>query len=69
MQVDTYLFGKVEVSPENVITFPNGLVGFEDLKRYMLVHEADAGEVASFTLLSLEDAAVAFQIIDPHALG
>ena len=69
MQVDTYLFGKVEVSPENVIAFPNGLVGFEDLKRYMLVHEADAGDVASFTLQSLEDAAVAFQIIDPHALG
>jgi hypothetical protein len=30
MKVETYLFGSVEVSPEKVITFPNGLVAFED---------------------------------------
>jgi flagellar assembly factor FliW len=69
MQVETYLFGAVEVSPEKVISFPNGLVGFEDSKRFMLVHEDAAGEAASYTLQSLDDPNLAFQIVDPTTLG
>lgn len=69
MQVETYLFGSVEVAPENVITFPKGLVGFEDLRRFMLVHESDKGEPSSYTLQSVESPEVAFQIVDPAALG
>lgn len=69
MQVQTYLFGSVEVAPENVITFPNGLVGFEHLRNFMLVHEADKNEPSSFTLQSLETPELAFQIVDPTAIG
>lgn len=69
MKVETYLFGAVEVSPEKVITFPNGLVGFENSKRFTLVHESDKNEPASFTLQSLDEPAVAFQIVDPTTLG
>lgn len=69
MQVETYLFGAVEVNPESVITFPNGLVAFENSKRFMLAHEEMNGEPASFTLQSLDDPALAFQIVDPGALG
>ena len=63
MKVETYLFGAVEVSPEKVITFPNGLVAFEDNKRFMLAHESDKGQPASYTLQSLDDAGLAFQIV------
>lgn len=69
MEFKTYLFGTVEVSPEKVITFPNGLVGFEDSKRYMLVHEEGAKQPTTFTLQSLDDPALAFQLVDPSALG
>ena len=69
MNVDTYLFGNVEVSAEKVITFPNGLVGFEDSKRYMLVHEEGQAATVSYTLQSLDDPALAFQIVDPTSLG
>ena len=69
MKVETYLFGAVEVSPEKVITFPNGLVAFEDNKRFMLVHENDQGQPSSYTLQSLDDASLAFQIVDPTTLG
>lgn len=69
MKVDTYLFGAVEVSPEKIITFPNGLVAFENNKRFTLVHEEDKGAGASFTLQSLDDPGLAFQIIDPTTLG
>ena len=69
MQVKTYLFGEVQVAPEQVITFPDGLTGFEHAKRYMLIHEENDGSPISFTLQSLDDGAVAFQIIDPAAIG
>lgn len=69
MQFDTYLFGTVEVSPEKVITFPNGLVGFEKSRQFMLAHEGGRGEPASYTLQSLEDPDLAFEIVDPTRLG
>lgn len=69
MKVDTYLFGSVDVNPEKVITFPNGLVGFEQSKRFMLAHEEDKGPAASYTLQSLDDPTLAFQIVDPTTLG
>lgn len=69
MQVQTYLFGTVEVTPEKVITFPKGLVGFEKSTRFMLAHEATGGQPASFTLQSLDEPELAFQIVDPTTLG
>lgn len=69
MKVETYLFGAVEVIPEKVINFPNGLVGFEQNKRFMLVHEADKAQPVSYTLQSLDDPTIAFQIVDPTTLG
>lgn len=69
MKVDTYLFGSVEVSPEKIISFPNGMVGFEESKRFMLAHEEGAEHPTSFTLQSLDDPNLAFQIVDPTSLG
>jgi len=69
MQVQTHLFGTIEIDPDTIITFPAGLTGFEKSLRYKLVHEAGEGEPVSFTLQSIDDAAVAFQIVDPTAIG
>lgn len=69
MKVETYLFGAIEVSPEKIIEFPNGLVGFEQNKRFMLVHEEDKAQPSSYTLQSLDDPTLALQIVDPVTLG
>lgn len=70
MKVETFLFGTVEVKPEQVFEFRDGLVSFEECKRFMLIHETDTGgEPVSFTLQSLDNPAVALQIIDPATLG
>ena len=69
MKVETYLFGAVEVSPEKVISFPNGLVGFEQSKRYILAHQEGSDQPSSYTLQSLDEPTLAFQIIDPVNLG
>ena len=69
MKVETYLFGEVEVNPDQVITFPNGMVAFENNHRFLLVHEESEGAPVSFTLQSLDDPTMALQIIDPAAMG
>ncbi len=70
MQVATHLFGTVDVNPDTILQFPQGLLGFEENRRFQLIHEESAGSPpATFTLQSLDDPEVAFQIIDPTALG
>ncbi|MDR0528460.1 MAG: flagellar assembly protein FliW [Zoogloeaceae bacterium] len=70
MKFDTFLFGSVDVNPDQILEFPKGLVSFENNKRFMLIHETGPGEYpVSFTLQSLDDKNLAFQIIDPEALG
>ncbi len=70
MQVQTYLFGAIEVDPETVITFPDGLSAFENSTRFKLIHEDFGGdEPVSYTLQSLDSPTLAIQIIDPTVLG
>lgn len=70
MQFDTYLFGKIEVADDAIIQFPGAIAGFPKCKRFTLVHEQAVGQdPASFTLQSLDDPAVAFQIADPTSFG
>ncbi|MCL2523406.1 MAG: flagellar assembly protein FliW [Betaproteobacteria bacterium] len=67
MKVDTYLFGSIEVADEKIITFPVGLVAFENSRRYTLIQEDAQG--AGFTLQSLDEPGLALQIVDPTTLG
>lgn len=64
MQVDTR-FGKVEVDPDTVLTFPQGLPGFENLTRFTLLHEEGATTI--FWLQSVEDPDVQFSVTDPNS--
>ena len=62
-RVETTRFGRLEVDPELVLTFPEGLIGFEQCKHYIVVrHEANS---AFRWLQSLEEPHVAFPIVEP----
>ena len=37
MQLDTKYFGRIDYAPEDVLTFPNGLFGFEAEKSFLLL--------------------------------
>lgn len=70
MKCDTFLFGTIEISPESVIDFPEGLPGFPENRRFALIHEESDGKApATFTLQSLDDRSVALQIADPSTYG
>ena len=37
MQLDTKYFGRIDYAEEDVLEFPNGLFGFEDQKKFLLL--------------------------------
>ena len=68
MKVDIERLGlkNVQVDPETVFTFPQGLAGFEDNKHFKIFHEE--GNTTVFWLQSLDDTDVMFPIVVPEAL-
>ncbi|MFA5582814.1 MAG: flagellar assembly protein FliW [Bacteriovoracaceae bacterium] len=63
MKVKTTRFGELEVNPGDVLTFAEGLLGFENLKKYFVVDPGDSTLI--LWLQSTEDEKVAFPIIEP----
>ncbi|MBL8508076.1 MAG: flagellar assembly protein FliW [Chitinimonas sp.] len=68
MQIITPRFGAIEIDEDTLITFPQGLPGFEGCKRFKLLHE-DVPEPKVMWLQCLEDAEVVFSVMDASLLG
>lgn len=63
IKVKTTRFGEIEVKSEDLIELPAGLIGFPELKRYVLLdHDKDS---PFKWLQSLDDGAIAFVLINP----
>lgn len=71
MNIDTPHSGSLDVAPDRIIEFPQGLAGFEDYHRYTLFHpETEDGSMPRyFFLQSIDDPAVTFNIADPAMFG
>ena len=67
MKIDIDRLGlkSVPVDPDTLFSFPQGLAGFEDCKRFKLFHEEGGGTV--FWLQSVDDLSVMFPIVAPDA--
>jgi len=63
MVVNTSRFGKVEVDDQRVITFPKGLLGFPQFKRYVLIEPGEDGYF--FWLQSVDASDLTFVVTDP----
>lgn len=69
--LETTRFGPLQVDGLAALTFPDGLPGFEQFRRFVLVpHPTPEGEPASpfEWLQSLDDSALAFLAIAPHSI-
>ena len=61
--IDTHQFGKITINKENIFVLPNGLLGFEELKQFILISDE---ETEPFKwLISVEDPNIGFPIISP----
>ena len=67
MNIDIERLGlkNFQIDPETLITFPEGIAGFEQCKRFKLFHEE--GKATIFWLQSLDDTNVLFSIVEPES--
>ncbi|MBO8142818.1 MAG: flagellar assembly protein FliW [Firmicutes bacterium] len=64
MRLSTSRFGELEVKDDDVIVFPSGILGFEHVRRYLLLEHSPGS--AFHILQGVDDPAVAFVLIDPR---
>ncbi len=65
MQIKTKALGNVEINENQIVTFPHGLYGFEDYKKYALI---DSKYKPLIWLQSLDESSLAFLMIDPFLI-
>ncbi len=56
-------FGEIEYDPDNTLLFPEGLVGFENLRNFVVMPNEKEGPL--FWIQSVEDPQIAFILTDP----
>lgn len=61
--INTHQFGEINVELANIFLFPNGLLGFEDLKQFILISD-DHTEPFKW-LISVEEPSIGFPILSP----
>lgn len=63
MEVVTTRFGTVDIAEDRVITFPRGLLGFQQQRRYCLLQPND--DACFFWLQCVDEPGLAFVVADP----
>ena len=64
MKLKTKHFGEIEIDQENVIRFPNGVLGFKDMKRFIVIYNPNP-ELPFHWLQSIDDGNLTFVICSP----
>lgn len=69
MIAKTKFFGEVELDDNKVLEFPNGIIGFEDYKRYAILYDIEReDEIRISWLQSLDEPLLALPVVDPSAV-
>ncbi|MGZ8172554.1 MULTISPECIES: flagellar assembly protein FliW [Methylobacter] len=64
MEIKSSFFGEQTIDPSTIISFPNGIPGFEDQTRFKLFHQ-EGGNPLIFWLQSLDDESLMFSVAQP----
>ena len=69
MRVQTKFFGEVELDDNKVIEFPNGIIGFEDFKKFAIIYDIEDDRDTKISWLqSFEEPTLALPVVDPLAV-
>lgn len=68
MKVTTKLFGEIEAAENKIIVFSGGIIGFPELERFLLIHDAENEKSSISWLQSFDEPAFAMPVIDPLLL-
>lgn len=64
MQIQTSRFGQVDAGPEDIIIFPQGLIGFESSRQWLILPDPENSDVA--WLQSVAQPQVALPLVSPR---
>ena len=64
MKIHTTRFSTIEIEPDDILFFRNGLIGFEDCRHWVLL--ADSGNSAVAWLQSMQHADIALPVVSPR---
>ncbi len=65
MLVKTKYFGEIELSDEKIIEFPQGIMGFEQYKRYTILYDVEDSDFSISWLQSVEEESLALPVVNP----
>ena len=65
MDIDTRHFGKITIKDEDIIDFPEGIPGFEDTKKFVLLDDGDKSSPFRW-LQGVDNPELALVLIDPR---
>ena len=69
MRVETRLFGEIDIEEDKIITFPNGLVGFPDMKKFTIIYDEEKpGKNGIIWFQSLDEPQFAMPVMEPNAV-
>lgn len=70
MKANTRLFGEIDIPEEKIITFDQGVLGFEDCKKFTIIYDSSKEEGTSVSWLQcMDEPELAFPMISPfHAI-
>jgi len=67
MLLQTKHFGEIEVDKDKILTFKEGLPGFENIKKYSILYNQDT-ESPFRWLQSVDEPKLAFALVDPFQI-
>lgn len=67
MTIETKLFGNIDVDDSKLITFPQGIIGFPELKDFLLIHDGEGNSNVKW-MQSVQEPAFAMPVVDPLAI-
>jgi flagellar assembly factor FliW len=63
LAINTTRFGELTFEPADLVTFVGGIVGFPDLRQFVLIQHQEGSSYR--WLQSVDDGSVAFLVVDP----
>jgi len=69
MEFNTTLFGKIDVSDDKILEFPQGILGFEELKRFTLTFDVEKSAPTGLNfMVSLDEPAFMLPVVTAVAV-
>lgn len=65
MIIETREFGYVEINENDIIHFPNGIYGFEDIKEYVILQRNEDKDCPIMWMQAINDIHIRFVVFNP----